>query len=400
MKILIADKLAPHVIESLSSSYEVAHDSALKDNALKEALQKENPTVLVVRSTKVNGEMLSACSGLELVIRAGAGVNTIDVACASRRGIFVANCPGKNSVAVAELVMGLLLALDRNIPDNVRELRDGKWNKKTFGKTTGLKGRTLGLIGLGNIGKEVAVRASAFGLRVLACSRSLNKEKAEDLGISYAETAYEVANNSDIVSVHLALNDETKGFCDKAFFSQMKDGAIFINTSRGGVVDESALLDALENKGIRAGLDVYPEEPSSSEAAWESTLGTHPQVYGTHHIGASTAQAETATGEEVARIIRRYSSDGTVENCVNKDTDSPATYTLTLRHLNRVGVLANVLDKIRRAELNVLDMSNLIFKEHQAAVASIQVNKKPSEALITEIRKLGENILSVTCRKL
>src|SRR6266481_6227368 len=205
MKILIADKFEKSGQEGLAEiGCEVLYQPDLKDEALVAAIANELPDVLVVRGTKVTEPMLEA-GALKLVVRAGAGYNTIDVAAASRRGIYVSNCPGKNSIAVAELAFALILALDRRIADNVVALRAGEWNKKEFSRARGLFGRTLGLVGLGKIGQEMIPRARAFGMPVVAWSRSLSAEKAEQLGVERKETPLEVARAADIVSIHVAL---------------------------------------------------------------------------------------------------------------------------------------------------------------------------------------------------
>ena len=198
------------------------------------------------------------------MIRAGAGIDTIDVATASSHGVFVSNCPGKNSIAVAELVLGLLLACDRRIPDQVAELRAGTWNKGEFSKARGLHGRTLGIVGLGQIGREIAARARAFGMRVIAWSRSLTHEEADRLGMAYAQTPLEVARLSDAVTINVAGNAETKQLVNAEFLAAMRPGAYLINTSRGSVVDEAALERAVREKGIRAGLDVFENEPAGN----------------------------------------------------------------------------------------------------------------------------------------
>src|SRR5262249_40591208 len=227
MRILIADEFEQSGRGALSSlGCDVIFEPALKDEALAAAVASYQPDVLVVRSTRVNEATLSA-GALKLVVRAGAGYNTIDVAAASRRGIYVSNCPGKNSIAVAELAFGLILSLDRRIADNVANLREGKWNKSGFSKARGLYGRTLGLIGLGQIGREVAVRARAFGLDVAAWSRSLTPEIARELGVSRRASPSDVAASSDIVSLHIALNPQTKSLIGADFFAAMRPGAIF-----------------------------------------------------------------------------------------------------------------------------------------------------------------------------
>src|SRR5437764_7816444 len=245
MKILIADKFEQSGRDGLQAmGCDISFQPDLKDDALAQAIAKERPDVLIVRGTKVTESMLAA-GPLKLVVRAGAGYNTIDVAAASRRGIYIANCPGKNSIAVAELAFALILALDRRVADNVIALRAGEWNKKEFSKARGLFGRKLGLVGLGKIAQELIPRARAFGMPVIAWSRSLTAEKAEQLGIERKETALEVARAADIVSVHVALKPDTRVLIGPEFFAAMRDGAYFINTSRGETVDQSALVDAV-----------------------------------------------------------------------------------------------------------------------------------------------------------
>src|SRR5262250_979900 len=183
MKVLVADKFEQSGLDSLKSAgCEVVYQPDLKDDALTEAIGKTAADVLVVRSTNVTAPMLEA-GPIKLVVRAGAGYNTIDVAAASKRGIYVSNWPGKNAIAVAELAFALILALDRRIADNVIALRHGEWNKKGFSVARGLFGRTLGLIGVGKIGQEMIPRARAFGMPVVAWSRSLTPQRAHDLGV-------------------------------------------------------------------------------------------------------------------------------------------------------------------------------------------------------------------------
>src|SRR5918992_1082258 len=253
MKVLVADKFEESGQTGLRLiGCEVVYQPDLKDDALVSAINQEQPDVLVVRSTKVTEGALDA-GALKLVVRAGAGYNTIDVAAASARGIYVSNCPGKNSIAVAELAFALILALDRRVADNVIALRQGQWNKKEFSKARGLFGRTLGLIGVGRIGQEMIPRAQAFGMPVVAWSRSLTEARAVDLGVELMPSPKAVAAASDVVSVHLALKPETRNLIDSGFFAAMRPGAYFINTARGEVVDQQALIEAIRNRGIRAG---------------------------------------------------------------------------------------------------------------------------------------------------
>jgi len=318
MKVMVVDKFPDAALARMKElGFEVAYNPELKGDALVEEVKKSEAKALVVRSTKVTEAMLEG-SKLGLVIRAGSGYDTIDVEAASKRGIYVSNCPGKNSTAVAELAFGLLLALDRRIPDNVAELRQKKWNKKEYSKSRGLFGRTLGLVGVGRIGRLMIARAQAFGMRVIGWSRSLTPQKAHELGIEWRMSPEEVAKAADAVSVHVALKPETKGLCGEKFFAALRPGAYFINTSRGEVVDEAALMKAIREKGIRAGLDVYAREPSTATGAFEDDVAGLPGVYGTHHIGASTEQAQEAIAEETIRILQSFRDRGEVPNLVNQ----------------------------------------------------------------------------------
>src|ERR1044072_1009108 len=251
MLILIADKFEQSGRDGLQAiGCDVSYQPDVKDDSLLNAIKETAPDVLVVRGTKVTEPMLDA-GPVKLVVRAGAGFNTIDVAAASKRGIYVSNCPGKNSIAVAELAFALILALDRRIADNVIALRQGEWNKKEFSKARGLFGRTLGLIGVGKIGQEMIPRARAFGMPVVAWSRSLDAERAAELGVELKTSPKDVAATSDIVSVHLALNSETRNFVNADIFNAMPEGSYFINTARGEVVDQQALVAAMRTMGNR-----------------------------------------------------------------------------------------------------------------------------------------------------
>jgi D-3-phosphoglycerate dehydrogenase len=395
MRVLIADKFEQSGRDGLAGlGCEVLFEPDLKDESLVAAIKERAPDVLVVRSTKVTEAMLDA-GALKLVVRAGAGYNTIDVAAASSRGIYVSNCPGKNSIAVAELAFALILALDRSIADNVIALRRGEWNKKEFSKARGLYGRTLGLVGVGQIGQEMIPRARAFGMPVVAWSRSLTPERAEELGVEYKETPQEVASASDIVSVHLALKPETRGLINADFFQAMREGAYFINTSRGEIVDQPALVQAMRERGVRAGLDVFAGEPSSATGAFDDEIAKEPGLYGTHHIGASTDQAQEAIAAETVRIVRAFKETGKVPNVVNLARRTPATHRLVVRHRDRPGVLAHVLDAIRAANINVQEMENTIFEGSEAAVAGINLEAAPTPEMLARLPAENTDIIEL-----
>lgn len=375
---------------------EVLSEPKLKDDALALAIREKQPDVLIVRSTKVTEAMLDAGPGLKLVVRAGAGFNTIDVAAASKRGIYVSNCPGKNSIAVAELAFGLILALDRRIADNVIALRAGQWSKAEFSKARGLWGRTLGLIGVGQIGREMIPRAQAFGMPVVAWSRSLSEARANELGVERASSPDDVAASADVVSVHLALTKETRGLLGAKFFAAIKPGAYFINSSRGEVVDQPALVTAMHNKLIRAGLDVFAAEPAGGTGEFTDAIAKEPGLYGTHHIGASTEQAQEAIAAETVRIVRSFKESGKVPNAVNLAIRTPATCMLVVRHRDRPGVLASVLDAISTSGINVQEMENIVFEGAEAAVARIHLEAAPSDDVMNKIRSGHSDILELS----
>lgn len=395
MRVLIADKFEQSGRDGLQAlGCEISFQPDLKDDALAAAIKQEAPDVLVVRGTKVTEPMLDA-GPVKLVVRAGAGFNTIDVAAASKRGIYVSNCPGKNSIAVAELAFALILALDRRIADNVIALRKGEWNKKEFSKARGLFGRTLGLIGVGKIGQEMIPRARAFGMPVVAWSRSLTPERAALLGVELKESPKAVAEASDVVSVHLALNPETKQLLNADIFNAMREGAYFINTARGEVVDQQALSAAMRSRGIRAGLDVYAVEPTSSAGEFTDEIVKEDGLYGTHHVGASTDQAQEAIAAETVRIVREFKETGKVPNVVNLARQTPATHRLVVRHLDRPGVLAGVLDAIKAEHINVQEMENIVFEGAAAAVARINLDNAPTKECLNKLQTCNADIIEL-----
>ena len=317
MKILIADRFSDVARADLKDSgFEVFYEPDVRDTALEKVLADAGADVLVVRSTRVTDAMLRA-SALSLVIRAGAGYNTIDVAAATELGIKVANCPGKNANAVVELAFGLIIALDRQIPNNVQDLRQGRWNKISYSSARGLSGSTLGLVGVGTIGQGMIPRAKAFGMSVVGWSRSLTREKASALGIEMKASPAEVAASSHVVSLHVALTDDTRNLADEGFFEKMREGAFFINTSRAEVVDEAALAHAVKTRGIRAGLDIFEGEPPTGTGQVQNQLFGLDGVIGTHHIGGQTSEAQRTIAEETVRIIREFRHTGSAPNQVN-----------------------------------------------------------------------------------
>src|ERR1039458_6263436 len=394
MKTLIADKFSEaHITQLGQLGCEVTYRPTVKTEELPGLIAPYK--ILVVRSKQVTADTLRAGGELALVLRAGAGVNTIDVKTASARGIFVSNCPGKNSIAVAELVFALLLAIDRRIPDNVAALRAHKWNKREFSKADGIYGKTLGVVGTGRIGREVITRAHAFGLRTIAWSRSLTPEKAQQLGVERGDSLDELFRQADIVTLHLALKPDTRQLVNAARLALLKPNAVLINTSRGEVVDQAALRAVLQGGKLRAGLDVFDPEPAEATADFSDPILDLPNLCGTHHIGASTEQAQEAIAKEAIRIIQTFVQTGVVLNCVNVATRTPAKWQLVVRHYDRVGVLAFVMDQIRRSGINIEEVQNVVFEGAAAASCRIQLDAEPDADLLDSIKAGNPDILGL-----
>lgn len=395
MNVFVADKLPQESIDELGTLVESVENrpsttASEMDSGLGEA------QVLVVRSTVVSKECINNSPNLALIVRAGAGVNTIDLEAASNAGIYVANCPGKNSIAVAELTMGLIISLDRRLPDNVIDFRDGKWNKAIYGKADGLYGKVVGIVGLGGIGREVVKRAKAFGMQVIAWSRSLTPAQAEEMDIAYAETVGQVASECDIMSVHLALNPETEHIISGEILSQLRDGALFINTARAGIVDEEALFEEVRSGRIRAGLDLLSDEPEVKQGPVQSRFQDLEGAYVSHHIGASTRQAQLAVASDAVDIVRGYIHEGKVRNWLNRCEHTEAPWKLVVRHYDKPGVIANVMNELKKADINAQELKNVIFDGKKTACCTIQLDTDPSQQVLSNIRERRNEVISAT----
>jgi D-3-phosphoglycerate dehydrogenase len=397
MKVLVADSFEQSGLDGLAAAgCDVSYAPGLKEQALEDALRTSRAQVLIVRSTSVTASMLDT-SALSLVVRAGAGYNNVDVRAASARGIYVSNCPGRNAVAVAELTIGLMLSLDRRIPDNVSELREGRWNKKAFSSARGVFGRTIGILGYGQIGREVAARAHALGMHVAAWSRSLVSEQQIDSPnpLTVVPTPQALAEQSDVFSIHLALAPGTRGLVDRSVLERLRPGAFVINTARAEIVDMKALAEVAAERHLRIGLDVFPNEPAAGTGSFHDPILSLPNVYGTHHIGASTEQAQEAIARETVRIVRTYKETGRVPNAVNLAATTPATHVMIVRHVDRPGVLAHVFDRLREHGLNVQEMENVVFDGATAAVARIHLDTAPPSTVVDAIKAGNPHVMTV-----
>jgi D-3-phosphoglycerate dehydrogenase len=388
--VLIADKFPEVYIQQLKNAdLEVIYSPKLGENDLPEAAKDVD--ILVVRSTIVNAETIQKSNKLNLIIRAGAGVNNINIAAANQKGIYVANCPGMNSIAVAELAMGLIVSLDRKIPDNVADFRKGVWNKGEYSKAEGLCGKNLALVGYGNIGKEVAKRAIAFGMNVYAKDIS----RIEGAMVKDFSEMDQVLPICDIISIHLPATAQTKGLFNKQLFAYLKPGALLINTSRADIIDEDALLEAIKEKNIRAAVDVFKGEPEGKTGEVKSKLQSSPNIYVTHHIGASTEQAQNAVAAETVRIIKDYTTSGIIAHWVNRAKKTDAKYQLVIKHYDKPGVLASIMDIIRRRNINIEEIENVIFDGGVAACCTMKLKSEVTNEMLSEMR-LNPNILSIS----
>ena len=390
IKVLVADKFPDKYIQQMKDlDLEVIYNAKLGEKDLIEAAKDVD--ILVVRSTIVNEETILNSEKLNLIIRAGSGVNNINIAAANKKGIYVTNCPGMNAVAVAELAIGLMISMDRSIPDNVSDFNKGVWNKDKYSKGRGLKGKTLGLIGVGNIGKEVAKRALAFEMNVYGKDIS----RIEGVPIKDFSEMDQLVPLCDVISIHLPATPQTKGLFNKQMFEYMKDGAYLINTSRHEIVVEDDLLEAIKTKNIRFACDVFKGEPEGKGGEVSSKLQNNPNIYVTHHIGASTEQAQDAVAEETINIIKHYVHSGVIDHWVNRAKEIDAHFQLVVKHYDKPGVLAGVLDIIRSGNINIEEIENIIFEGGIAACCTMKLQSAINAEMLKKIKE-DANVISVS----
>lgn len=390
LKVLVADKFPDKYIQQMKDlDLEVIYNPKLGEKDLPEAAKDVD--IIVVRSTVVNEETINNSKKLNLIIRAGSGVNNINIAAANKKGIYVTNCPGMNAVAVAELTIGLMISLDRFIPDNVADFNKGIWNKDKYSKGKGLKGKTLGLIGVGNIGKEVAKRALAFEMNVYGKDIT----RIEGVQIKDFSEMDQLLPLCDVVTIHLPATPQTKGLFNKQMFSYMKNGSYLINTSRHDIVIEDDLLEAIKEKNIRYACDVLKGEPEAKSGEITSKLQNNPNIYVTHHIGASTEQAQDAVAEETINIIKHFVHSGVIDHWVNRAKITDAHYQLVVKHFDKPGVLASVLDVIRGGNINIEEIENIIFEGGIAACCTLKLQTAATAEMLKTISE-NPNVLSVS----
>lgn len=390
LKVLVADKFPDKYIQQMKDlDLEVIYNPKLGEKDLPAAAKDVD--IVVVRSTVVNEETINNGEKLNLIIRAGSGVNNINIAAANKKGIYVTNCPGMNAVAVAELAVGLMISLDRFIPDNVTDFNKAVWNKDKYSKGKGLKGKTLGLIGVGNIGKEVARRALAFEMNVYGKDIT----RIEGVQIKDFSEMDQLLPLCDIVTIHLPATPQTKGLFNKQMFSYMKNGSYLVNTSRHDIIVEDDLLEAIKEKNIRYACDVFKGEPEGKSGEVSSKLQNNPNIYVTHHIGASTEQAQDAVAEETINIIKKFVHSGVIDHWVNRAKITDAHYQLVVKHYDKPGVLASVLDVIRSGQINIEEIENIIFEGGIAACCTMKLQNAATAEMLKKISE-NANVISVS----
>ena len=324
MKVIVCDPISPKGIEVLQqhASLEVVVLPKPPGEAELLSLVKDAAALVVRSETKVTRNVMAAAPELKVVGRAGVGVDNVDVEAATERGVIVMNTPGGNTISTAELTFSMLMALARKIPQAHLSMTRGEWERKAF-KGTELLGKTLGVLGMGRIGSEVAKRALVFGMKVVAYDPYLTLDRAKELGVELVEELEPLFAGADFITVHMPMTEQTRGMINAAAFAKMKDGVRLLNCARGGIINETDLLAAIDSgKVAGAALDVYEAEP----LAKDSPIRNNPKIIMTPHLGASTEEAQENVGIEVAEQIIDLLTTGEVRNAVNLPNLDAKTY--------------------------------------------------------------------------
>ena len=405
MNVMICDPISPKGIALLQQQPEFKVTVLEKRLAEAELLPLVGEVAaMVVRSeTKVTKRVIEAAPELRVVGRAGVGVDNVDVETATQRGIVVMNTPGGNTISTAELTFSMLMALARKIPQAHGSMKAGEWNRKEF-QGVELYNKTLGVLGMGRIGSEVARRAIAFGMRVLACDPYLSLSRAKALQVELVELD-EIYARADFITVHMPMSDETRGMINAAAFAKMKKGVRVLNCARGGIIHEQDLYDAIKSGHVAgAALDVYETEPLPKEFP----LRDLPQVIMTPHLGASTEEAQENVGIEVAEAITDYLVHGAVRNAVNLPNLDAKTYALVKPYLNLGEKLGRLLAQLapkrnerlvityggRATEMPGDPISRSVLKGFLELAGGKDVNQVNVRALASSLGLLVEEVKS------
>jgi D-3-phosphoglycerate dehydrogenase len=353
-RILAADGVSPKGIAVLAESphFKVETSGGLKEDELIARIGELD--ALIIRSaTKVTAKALAAATRLKVIGRAGVGVDNVNVEAATERGIVVMNTPGGNTISTAEHTFSLLLSLARKIPQAHASMAAGKWDRKSF-EGTELCGKTLGIVGMGRIGGEVARRAIAFGMTVIAYDPYLVQSRARSLQVELADDLAALLTRSDFITVHMPLTPETKNILNATTIAQCKKGVRIVNCARGGLVEEAALLAALQSGQVGgAALDVYEKEPPAEDMAFRSL----PNVVLTPHLGASTSEAQESVGIEIAHGVSEFLLNGIISNAVNVPNVDLRTLAVIRPYLSLGEKLGRLLGQVAPHPLETLTIS-------------------------------------------
>ncbi len=343
IKVFIADDVNEEKLAPLrQAGFTVEKETKLDFDALCEKM-KDADGVIVRSATRITAELMDQAEKLRVIGRAGVGVDNIDVKAATQRGIVVMNAPDGNTITTAEHTIALLVSMARNVPQAHAKLQAGTWDKKSFVGVE-LNGKTLGLIGLGRIGKHVAGIARGFGMNILAFDPFVSKEQAKDLGIEVG-TLDDVFAKADFITIHTPVTDETRGIIGADAFAKMKKGVRVVNCARGGLVDETALLEAIENGTVEnAALDVFSTEPLPSD----SPLLGNPKIITTPHLGASTTEAQEGVALTVAEQMRDYLLTGALRGAVNAPS-------LAAKELEALQPFIDLAEKLGRFQAQIMN---------------------------------------------
>jgi D-3-phosphoglycerate dehydrogenase len=399
MKVLVACSLPESTLQELRSlGTEVLYEPELTAERMEDLVR--DVAVLVVRRTRVSPEVIAAGKALQLIVRAGTDIANIALEEASAQGIFVANCPHTDAIAIAELTFGLLLALDRGVLESAAALKKGVLQEPEVGEARGLAGRTLGVLGFGPVEQEIVKRAHAFDINVLAWSPTLTPELAAASHVRFCAWPRELARESDMVTVYTPQQEADEVLVDAEFLQNMRDGAYIVYVGHPAAVDEAALAEIARERHLRVAYDISaPHLATSNAGRFKSRLQALPKAIGTYRLADRTEQSYEATTDELLRVIREFLIAGRVVNCVNLLERSPATWQLVLRLKDTVGVLASVMGQIRADGINVEEISSQVFTGAQAGFCTIALDERPSTEALSAIREL-DGVLHLELRAL
>ncbi|MEP0848361.1 MAG: hypothetical protein HRF50_16255 [Phycisphaerae bacterium] len=385
MKILVAVELPRSSLDELQHlATELVYKPGLSGDELEPHLC--DAAILIVGGVRVSAETIAAGRSLQLIVRAGADTSGISVDDASAQGIFVSNVELKDAAAIAEYAFACALALDRHLVPNALAAREGRTRRDGQRRSVGMAGRTLGLLGWGAVPAEIARRAAAFGMRVVAWHPRIESDPGPQVEV--CDWPRELALRSDVVVAHSPPDAGDENLLDRDFLFDMREGASLVMIGHAGVVDAEALADAVRQRGLRVAIDLWPAEGSSETVRFPAGLLELPGVIGTYRQADQTRQADEAIAAEVVETVRRFVIQGQVRNCVNLLERSAAAWQLVLRLRDAVGVMAGIMDAIRADGINAEEITSRVFAGARAAWCSIALDERPSTEVLEAIRAL------------